>query len=287
MDSSQHTLGFIGQGFVGKNYADSFEDRGFAVIRYSNEEPYIQNKEELQKCDFIFIAVPTPTTPEGVDLSIIRDVMKLVRPNQIVVIKSTIPLGTTEEIQRGYPDHIILHNPEFLREKNARQDVDEPIRTVIGMGADTPKHRDAAQELLTILPKAPFERITDSRTAEFIKYTHNTYGYALVVFANILYDLAEASGVSWDVIRDSIANNPWVPGKYLDPVHQGGRGAGGHCFIKDFAAFREMYAQTIVEDQAGVELLKSFERKNNQLLTNSGKDMELLHGVYGRNSVTP
>src|SRR5436309_1336591 len=107
MDQAQHTLGFIGQGFVGKNYADSFEDRGLTVVRYSNEEPYIQNKEKLGECDFIFIAVPTPTTPKGVDLSSIREVMKLVRPGQTVVIKSTIPLGTTEEIQREYPDHIV------------------------------------------------------------------------------------------------------------------------------------------------------------------------------------
>lgn len=274
------TVGFIGQGFVGKNYADSFEDRGFPVIRYSKEEAYSANSELLAEADIIFIAVPTPTTPDGVDLSILRDVMRHVRPNQIVVVKSTIPLGTTEELQREYPEHIVLHNPEFLRERNAREDVDQPIRTVIGMGADTPEHQAAAERVLGILPKAPFDLITDARTAEFIKYTHNTYGYALIVFANILYDLAKENGAAWDAVRDSVSNNPWVPGKYLDPVHQGGRGAGGHCFIKDFAAFREMYGKT-VDDAAGLALLEAFERKNNDLLVSSKKDLDLLRGVYG------
>lgn len=282
MSASEPKLGFIGQGFVGKNYADSFEDRGFSVIRYSKEEAYSANREMLREADIIFIAVPTPTTPDGVDLSILQEVMQHVRPSQTVVIKSTIPLGTTEELQREYPDHIILHNPEFLREKNARKDVDEPIRTVIGMGADTEKHRAAAQRLLHILPKAPFDLVTDARTAEFIKYTHNTYGYALIVFANILYDLAKESGAAWDAVRDSISHNPWVPEKYLDPVHQGGRGAGGHCFIKDFAAFREMYERT-VDDENGLALLKAFENKNNDLLIRSKKDLDLLRGVYGEN----
>lgn len=282
MSASEPTLGFIGQGFVGKNYADSFEDRGFSVIRYSKEEAYSANREMLREADIIFIAVPTPTTPDGVDLSILREVMQHVRPSQTVVIKSTIPLGTTEELQREYPDHIILHNPEFLRERNAREDVDQPIRTVIGMGADTEKHHAAATRVLDILPKAPFDLITDARTAEFIKYTHNTYGYALIVFANILYDLAKESGAAWDAVRDSISHNPWVPGKYLDPVHQGGRGAGGHCFIKDFAAFREMYERT-VDDESGLALLKAFENKNNDLLIRSKKDLDLLRGVYGEN----
>lgn len=281
MSALEPKIGFIGQGFVGKNYADSFEDRGFSVVRYSNEESYKQNQNALKECEIIFIAVPTPTTPEGVDLSILREVMGHVHPSQIVVIKSTIPLGTTEELQREYPEHIILHNPEFLREKNARQDVDEPIRTIIGMGGDSPEQHAAAEMLLRILPKAPFELITDSRTAEFLKYTHNTYGYALVVFANLLYDIADANGVSWDAVRDSISNNPWVPGKYLDPVHQGGRGAGGQCFIKDFAAFREMYAE-FVGDRAGVDLLTAFERKNNELLMASEKDLDLLKEVYGK-----
>ena len=65
-------IGFIGQGFVGKNYADNFEVRGYAVIRYAKEKPYNKNKEAIKDCEVVFIAVPTPTTPKGYDASIIR-----------------------------------------------------------------------------------------------------------------------------------------------------------------------------------------------------------------------
>lgn len=53
-------IGFVGQGWIGKNYADDFEERGFSVIRYSLEEPYVANKERIKDCDMVFIAVPTP-----------------------------------------------------------------------------------------------------------------------------------------------------------------------------------------------------------------------------------
>ena len=80
------TIGFIGQGFIGKNYADDFERRGFSVTRYSLEEPYRGNKEKIKECDIVFIAVPTPTTPEGFDDSILRGVLPLVKEGKTAVI---------------------------------------------------------------------------------------------------------------------------------------------------------------------------------------------------------
>jgi len=56
-------IGFIGQGWIGKNYADDFEKRGYETVRYSLEKPYVDNKEKIKDCDLVFIAVPTPTTP--------------------------------------------------------------------------------------------------------------------------------------------------------------------------------------------------------------------------------
>jgi hypothetical protein len=58
-------IGFIGQGWIGKNLADHFEERGFETIRFAKEEPYNQNEEALKECDIVFVAVPTPTTPAG------------------------------------------------------------------------------------------------------------------------------------------------------------------------------------------------------------------------------
>ncbi|HEV8590566.1 MAG TPA: hypothetical protein VGQ55_00575 [Pyrinomonadaceae bacterium] len=274
------TIGFIGQGWIGKNYADSFEDRGFTVIRYSNERSFSANKEAIKDCDFVFIAVPTPTTPKGLDDSIVREVLSIVGTGKTAVIKSTVPLGAIRRLQTEHPTITVLSNPEFLRESHARADVDAPTRTIIGMPEESEHHREQAQKLADILPKAPYTLITDSTTAEFIKYTHNTFGYSLILFTNILYELASTLGVAWEPIRESIRNNPWIPEKYLDPVHKDGRGAGGGCFIKDFAAFREMY-EKMTTDTTGAALLRAYEKKNIELLSKSGKDLHLLRGVYG------
>ena len=95
-------IGFIGQGFVGKNYADDFEARGYAVIRYAKEKPYNKNKDAIKDCEVVFVAVPTPTTPKGYDASIIRTVLPLTGVGTIVVLKSTIFPGLTEKIKEEF-----------------------------------------------------------------------------------------------------------------------------------------------------------------------------------------
>ncbi len=109
------TIGFIGQGFIGKSYADDFERRGYAVTRYALEEPFVHNKDKIAECDIVFIAVPTPTTPSGYDDSIVRSAAGLAKPGATVVIKSTMLPGVTESIQKQYPDRAVMHSPEFLR----------------------------------------------------------------------------------------------------------------------------------------------------------------------------
>src|SRR3989338_2371700 len=100
-------IGFIGQGWIGRNHADDFEERGFDVVRYGKENEHSGNGERLAACDVVFIAVPTPTTPEGFDDSILIEVLKLVGKNKIAVIKSTVLPHTTEKLQEMYPDIFI------------------------------------------------------------------------------------------------------------------------------------------------------------------------------------
>ena len=71
LSNTKPLIGFIGQGFIGKNYADDFEQRNYKVVRYALEGTYAGNKDRIKECDIVFIAVPTPTTPEGFDLSIV------------------------------------------------------------------------------------------------------------------------------------------------------------------------------------------------------------------------
>jgi predicted dinucleotide-binding enzyme len=75
---SQPLVGFIGQGFIGKNLADDFEKRGYPIFRYSKSIDTPENRERLKECDIVFIAVPTPTTPEGFNCDILKEVIALV-----------------------------------------------------------------------------------------------------------------------------------------------------------------------------------------------------------------
>lgn len=273
-------LGFVGQGYVGKTYADEFEKRGFGPVRYSLEELYRANKEKIKDCDIVFIAVPTPTTEKGFDDHIIRAAVKLVGKGKTAVIKSTILPGATLSIQKENPDIFVLHSPEFLTEATAAADAASPKRNIIGIPESSEEYKIKAREVLEILPKAPFELITGSAEAELIKYGGNNWFYFKVVFVNMLYDIAKKRGIDWETVRDAMAADPRIGRTHLDPKHKGGRGAGGHCFIKDFAAFADLY-KGAVGDSAGIKVLDALRDKNIDLLFGSGKDLALLAGVYG------
>jgi len=158
--------------------------------------------------------------------------------------------------------------------------------------------------VIDVLPKAKYQLICSAREAELIKYGGNNWFYFKVIFFNILYDLAQQQGINWDTIKEAMAADPRIGSSHMNPVHQsgdkggdaqqvlsfnelhmqpvhkGGRGAGGHCFIKDFAAFCEMYKKE-VGDETGTKLLDAMRDKNIDLLVKSNKDLDLLKGVYG------
>lgn len=272
-------LGVIGQGFVGKNIADDFERRGYRVVRYAKEPQYLIGRARIKRADIVFIAVPTPTTPEGFDDSIVHEVLSLVGKGKIAVIKSTVLPGTTERLQTLHPTITVLHSPEFLREKRAAEDVAKPTRNIVGIPADSAPYHTAAKAVHAVLPEAPYTATMLARESELVKYLANCFLYTKVVFANLGYDLATSLGADWDKVRDGVIADPRIGPSHFT-VNDSGRGAGGHCFIKDFAAFSRLYAETL-KDPNGVALLKAFESKNNALLTESGKDLDLLKGVYG------
>lgn len=277
---SKPLIGFIGQGFIGKNYADDFENRGYSVVRYSLEEPYIKNKEKIAACDIVFIAVPTPTTPDGFSYGPVSSALEIVGKGKIAVIKSTILPGTTEILQKQYPDIFVFHSPEFLREVSAASDAAHPDRNIIGTPIDSDEYRTKANEVLSVLPPAPFAKICSAKEAELIKYAGNNFFYTKVVYMNLIYELAEKLGCNWEVLRDAMIADPRIGASHMNPVHAGGRGAGGHCFIKDFAAMRKYFDETI-KDELGSNVLHALEHKNVALLKESNKDDDLLKGVYG------
>lgn len=284
-------IGFIGQGWIGKNLADHYDERGFDIVRYAKDGVHDTNKEVIAECDIVFIAVPTPSTPDGFDDSVLRAVIGNVGKGKTAVIKSTVLPGSTDSLAALFPDIFVMHSPEFLRETSVREDIDTPDRNIIGIPCShftNDAWRAKADAVLEILPNAPYQNICRSIEAELTKYGGNNFLYTKVVFMNLMYDLAEKTGARYDTVAQNMKADPRIGDSHMQPVHQydhmdkkDGRGAGGHCFIKDFAAFRELYENVLPEDREAALLLRAFEAKNNKLLRESHKDLDLLRGVYG------
>lgn len=286
---SHKPIGFIGQGWIGKNYADDFERRGYDVVRYSLEPEHVRNKEAIKECEIVFIAVPTPTTTAGFVDTHVRDALSILTPGTTAVIKSTLAVGTTNTLQDDFPDIAVFHSPEFLRERSAAYDAANPGRNLVGIPKDTTENRERAEAVLAVLPIAPYTQIMDAKDAELVKYAGNCFLYMKVLYMNILYDLVQDSGGDWSAVREAFVQDARIGTSHTEPVHTSGhveeqvqehRGAGGHCFIKDFEAFRTMY-ETIVGDKEGGALLAAASTYNRHLLESTGKDIDLLQSVFG------
>jgi nucleotide sugar dehydrogenase len=289
----QPRIGFIGQGFIGKNMADDFERRGLAIVRYALEVPYHENKDAIADCDIVFIAIPTPTTPKGFDDTGLRSVLPLVGKGKVAVIKSTILPGKTEEYQALFPDILVMHSPEFLREKHAKDDTTNPARNIIGIPKKTKKYKDAANRVLAVLPRAPYSKVCHSREAELVKYAGNCFLATKVVFMNLMYNVAKEVGADYETVIEAMMADERVGTSHMRVVdssgHHGakkGRGAGGHCFPKDFAALRELHRKRLKDDTYGAELMKAIEEMNNHLLVSTGKDLELLTAIVGEKKIS-
>lgn len=282
-------IGFVGQGFIGKSYADDMERRGYKVVRYSLEEPYRNNKNKIADCGIVFIAVPTPTTPKGFDYSVVRQALSLVGSGKTAVIKSTMLPGTTAALQKRFPKIYVMHSPEFLVLKQAAEDAARPLRNIIGIPRNSKAFRTRAREVMKVLPRAPFKLICSAPEAELIKYGGNFFLYLKVLYANLMFDAARSAGADYETVRAAIAADPRIGPSHLEVLHDSGhkgakkgRGAGGVCFIKDIAAFANFYRRA--RDQRGERLMRAAIDKNKELLRRSGKDLDLLDGVYGRST---
>lgn len=279
-------IGFIGQGWIGKNYADDFEKRGYKTVRYALEEPYRANREKIKECSIVFVAVPTPTTPKGFDSNIVRNALTNIAPGTTAVIKSTLVPGTTASLQKDFPKIFVMHSPEFLSRGTAKYDAAHPIENIVGIPKNSAQFQERAKAVIATLPKAP-SKIVSAETAELFKYVHNTSLFARSIYMNILYDLSQKLGVKWNDIKELIINDPMIAFQdpvvakwHIEPNPPAGRGVGGDCHIKDFETFSRLY-KTLVGDPVGLAMIDAMKKKNISLLLESKKDLDLLEGVYG------
>ena len=185
--------------------------------------------------EVVFLCVQTPQGEDGsADLTYIReaaaDIGPLLRPEAIVINKSTVPVGSTRVVEQalGRDDVFVVSNPEFLREGSAVHDCLHPDRIVIGSDDQAAAMRVAA--LFESL-KAPLV-ITDPASAETIKYASNAFLATKVSYVNALANVCEAVGADVREVVLGMGYDKRIGFEFLKP----GPGWGGSCFPKDTRA---------------------------------------------------
>ncbi len=197
----------------------------------------------VKSADTVFIAVGTPSRRgDGhADLSFVyavaEEIADLIEGFTVIVTKSTVPVGTGDEIERLIrarrpdADFAVVSNPEFLREGAAINDFKRPDRVVVG--TEDERAREVMRQLYRPLNLNETPLVfTDRRTSELIKYAANAFLALKITFINEMADLCEAVGADVQQVSRGIGLDGRIGAKFL----HAGPGYGGSCFPKDTLA---------------------------------------------------
>ena len=237
-------IGIVGQGFVGTAVREGLKDYHKVNTFDLVQECTCDSLDSLMdKSKIIFVCVPTPMNQDGTcNTDIVENVVSeldnlaLVRQcaNRVVVIKSTIPPGTTERLNKECEHIQVVFNPEFLTEANSINDFKNQDRIIIG--GPRPASTKVRQLFSKAFPKAHIIK-TGSTTAEMVKYMTNTFLATKVSFANEMKMISDKLDIDYDkvveyaTLDDRLGKSHWaVPGP------DGKFGFGGSCFPKDINA---------------------------------------------------
>lgn len=237
----QFKVGVIGNGFVGESQAYAFSSVADIKIFDIDLVKATHTLLEVLSQDFIFVCLPTPMKENGEqDNSYIENFFNnigLYNINAIFILKSTVLPGTTKSLNEKHNFNIVFC-PEFLTEKTAKLDMLTQSRIVIG---GDKQHTEKVLELF----KARFGQkhyiLTDTTTAEYIKYMANTFLAVKVSIVNEFYKMANKLGVNWNDALEGFTSDPRIGNSHTNvPGHDGKLGFGGTCFPKDINALISM-----------------------------------------------
>ncbi len=292
-------IAMIGAGYVGLVSGACFADFGHTVICIDNDEGKIEAlkagkmpifepglkslvesnvrqrrlsfstdlKHAVASTQATFIAVGTPSRRgDGhADLTYVYQAARAIAASlagfTVVVTKSTVPVGTGDEVERIIretrpdADFAVVSNPEFLREGAAIGDFKRPDRIVIGI--EDERAEDVMREIYRplYLNQAPF-LFTGRRTAELTKYAANAFLATKITFINEIADLCEQTGANVQDVARGIGLDKRIGGKFLHP----GPGYGGSCFPKDTQAL----IKTAQDHGVPVRIVEEVARINDQ-----------------------
>jgi len=234
----------------------------------------------IQSSEVIFIAVGTPSLPDGsADLSAVYQVARRIGKNlngyKIIVTKSTVPVGTGDEIEKiikqesGNDDFDVVSNPEFMKEGAAVEDFMKPDRVIIG--TDSERAFEIMEQIYEpfVRTENPIIRM-DRRSAEMTKYTANAFLAAKISFINEMANICERVGANIDSVRRGIGFDKRIGFQFLFP----GVGYGGSCFPKDVNAL----IRTAQQNGFEAKILKAVQSVN---LNQKQRLVERIRQHYG------
>lgn len=272
-------IGVIGLGMVGGQVYKWFKSKNFKVLGYDKFKDGGMGKlESLLPSEVVFLCLPTPHKDDhhgGVDLSSFRETISLFSEPKIFVIKSTIPIGNTESLQRAFPKHYFFHSPEFLTETTAWKDFSKPALQVLGYSS---KSKKLAKDIIKILPSGKKNAIMTSNSSEIFKFTRNAFFAVKIIFANQIYDLCNTMDVRYDEIKKLMLDDPWIGGHHLEVVHKGYRGFGGKCLPKDLKTLIKLFKLKNIKP----ELFEAVDKINHKLIAEQNLE-EALNNLWLNN----
>ena len=272
-------IGIIGQGFVGNAVYNKFKNY-YNVLTFDLDKTICNSSfEKINKdCKYIFVCLPTPMNTDGSCYTgIVEDLLtkldkrsKEISQSKIVVVKSTIPPGTTKKWNDKFDNLSVVFNPEFLTEANAVKDYENQNRIILG----GPKNETLQLNSIfsKVFPNAKIINI-NSTDAEMVKYTTNSFLAMKVSFANEIYQICKKVNADYDkVIESTIQDDRLGTSHWKVPGPDGDFGYGGHCFPKDINAL----ISVAINNNISPKMLIATNEKNQEVRSN--KDWENMKG---------
>ena len=267
-------IGVIGQGFVGNAVYQKFKNY-YNVLTYDLDNSKSNSDFESLAfgCNMIFICLPTPMRPDGsCDVSTVQSVLKRLNnyKNKIIILKSTVPPGTTKELNNSFDNLSVVFNPEFLTERNAVNDYKNQERIILG--GPRPSTSSVKQIFSRVFNNTHIIK-TGSTHAEFIKYFTNCFLATKVSFSNEMFLLSEELKLDYDKVIEYTTLDKRLGNTHFNvPGPDGDKGFGGHCLPKDLNAL------LFVSDKLGTvnNVLNAVLKTND--LVRKNRDWEKMEG---------